>query len=179
MQAELGIQIPIVPVSLASLNSKRKGLKMKEAEIIYRFNQPVVDLEADWDCLPDGWRFVLEDNCYTGWGSSNGVRWACVEKEVSWPSNKVAIHQIDTPHDFNVVCSVLCQANSMAIRFTPIEEDIQFVLIEDDSDKMVVGFIAYKNGNGNYFVLDEALPIDSEEKEQIESTINGACVVVG
>lgn len=55
--------------------------KTMEAKIIYRNGFPVVDLEAEWDCLPQGWAFVLIDNCYTGWSGGNGnVRWACVEQ---------------------------------------------------------------------------------------------------
>ena len=38
----------------------------------------VIDLL--YDELPKGWRFVLKDNCYTGWTEGNdSIRWAIIE----------------------------------------------------------------------------------------------------
>lgn len=54
-------------------------------EVFEYYGEPVVDLAEYGDkVLPNGWRFVLENNCYTGWslGEGNGIRYARVESIV-------------------------------------------------------------------------------------------------
>ena len=51
------------------------------SDVVFKmYNEYVVDLEDEsWDILPEGWQYVLVNNCYTGWGSSDGIRFAIVE----------------------------------------------------------------------------------------------------
>ena len=41
-----------------------------------------VDLQEDADRLPEGWHFVLRDNCYTGWSGGDGsIQYAEIERD--------------------------------------------------------------------------------------------------